>query len=281
MNTLTWHQVNVAFPNWVSAEATAVDHLTPLLDSAETDGLITSWFLVRKAPCWRIRYLPRETTGEAEAYIHTRLAGLQETRLIQDTTFTLYEPESHAFGGAEGMDTAHRLFHLDSRHLLTYLNDTSHNPADRRRRELSVLLCSHLLHAAGLDWYEEGDVWARVADHRQPPERIPDDGLRTLHDGLRRLMSIDNRLLPTDALPPAFTAWTSAFAAAGTELAILATDGRLHRGLRAVLAHHVIFAWNRHGLPHTAQAVLAHAAKTVVFGHKPTADHQPHEREPT
>lgn len=280
MDTLTWHQVNVAFPDWASAEGTAVDHLAPLLDTAETDGLITSWFFVRKAPCWRIRYLPRQTTGEAEAYVHTRLADLRETSRIEAATSTIYEPESHAFGGAEGMNTAHRLFHLDSRHLLTYLNDTSHTPADRRRRELSVLLCSHLLRAAGLDWYEEGDVWARVADHRQLPERIPDDRLRTLRDGLRHLMSIDTGLLTKDTLPPTFTAWTGAFAAAGTELAVLATDGRLRRGLRAVLAHHIIFTWNRHGLPHAAQAVLAHTAKTVVFGHDPASDHQPHERGP-
>lgn len=280
MDTRTWHQVNVAFPDWASAEATAVDHLTPLLDTAETDRLITSWFFVRKAPFWRIRYLPRQTTGEAEAYVHTRLADLRETCRIEAATSTIYEPESHAFGGAEGMNTAHRLFHLDSRHLLTYLNDTSHKPADRRRRELSVLLCSHLLRAAGLDWYEEGDVWARVADHRQLPERIPDDRLRTLRDGLRHLMSIDTGLLTKDTLPPTFTAWTGAFAAAGTELAVLATDGRLRRGLRAVLAHHIIFTWNRHGLPHAAQAVLAHTAKTVVFGHDPASDHQPHERGP-
>ncbi|KPM50573.1 methyltransferase [Frankia sp. R43] len=280
MDTRTWQQVNVTFPDWANAEGTAVDHLAPLLDTAETDGLITSWFFVRKAPCWRIRYLPHQPAGAAEAYVHTRLADLRETRRIQDATSTFYEPESHAFGGAEGMDTAHRLFHLDSRHLLTYLNATSHKSADRRRRELSVLLCSHLMRAAGLDWYEEGDVWARVAEHRQPPERTPDHRLRTLRDGLRRLMSIDTDSLATDTLPPTFTDWTSAFAAAGTELAALATDGRLRRGLRAVLAHHIIFAWNRHGLPHAAQAVLAHTARTVVFGHDPASDHQPHDREP-
>ncbi|WP_322769549.1 thiopeptide-type bacteriocin biosynthesis protein [Frankia sp. Cr1] len=280
MDTCHWHQVNVTFPDWANAEGTAVDHLAPLLDTAETDGLITSWFFVRKAPCWRIRYLTRQTTGEAQAYVHARLADLRETRRIGDATFTIYEPEVHAFGGAEGMDATHRLFHLDSRHLLAYLNGTSHTPGNRRRRELSVLLCSRLLRAAGLDWYEEGDVWARVAGHRQPPERIPDDRLRTLQDGLRHLMSIDAGSLTRDNLPPAFADWTSAFAAAGSELAALSTDGLLRRGLRAVLAHHIIFAWNRHGLPHTTQAVLAHTAKTVVFGHDPTADHQLQEREP-
>jgi hypothetical protein len=41
-------------------------------------------------------------------------------------------------------------------------------------------------------------------------------------------------------------------------------------GLRDVLAHHVIFAWNRLGLPSATQVVLAAAAKTAVFGPDPT-----------
>jgi hypothetical protein len=35
--------------------------------------------------------------------------------------------------------------------------------------------------------------------------------------------------------------------------------------LRAVLAHHVIFAWNRIGLSHTTQSLLANVAKAVVL----------------
>ena len=31
------------------------------------------------------------------------------------------------------------------------------------RREISLMLCSVLMRAAGQDWYEQGDVWARVA----------------------------------------------------------------------------------------------------------------------
>jgi thiopeptide-type bacteriocin biosynthesis protein len=64
--------------------------------------------------------------------------------------------------------------------------------------------------------------------------------------------------------------WAAAYATAGRELASLAATGHLHRGLRDVLAHHVIFAWNRLGLPYTTQAILAATAKTVVFGPDPT-----------
>lgn len=41
----------------------------------------------------------------------------------------------------------------------------------------------------------------------------------------------------------------TAFDIAGRTLATAATDGTLERGVRNILAHHVIFHWNRLGLP--------------------------------
>lgn len=61
----------------------------------------------------------------------------------------------------------------------------------------------------------------------------------------------------------------SAYAGAGRELASLAAEGQLRRGLRDVLAHHVIFAWNRIGLSYAAQSALAGTANAVVFGPEP------------
>ncbi len=271
MDPCPWRQVTVVFSDWASAERIAVAHLAPLLAAAEVEGLVASWFFVRKAPCWRVRYLPGGHAAAAQAYIHRRLEDLESKRHVEDVTEVVYEPETHAFGGIEAMASAHRLFHLDSRHLLAYLTDTRHLPGNRRRRELSIILCGTLLRAAGLDWYEEGDVWTRVADHREPPEQIPADRLHTLRSDLRRLMSADTASLLREGSPLAFAAgWTGTYAAAGRELADLAAGGLLHRGLRAILAHHIIFAWNRHGLPAATQAVLAHTAKAVVFGSDPT-----------
>jgi thiopeptide-type bacteriocin biosynthesis protein len=251
-------------------------HLAPLLTAAETKQLTQSWFFIRKAPCWRVRYLPGDSTSKAQTYLHGHLADLKSTRHVHDFTEVIYEPETHAFGGAEAMASAHRLFHLDTRHLLTYLlnladTETGHG----HRRELSIMLCSAMMRAAGLDWYEQGDVWARVADHREPPDQTSSGERSSLEAGLRRLICVNITGLTHEASPLAFASeWFKAFTVAGRELADLAADGRLHRGLRAALAHHIIFTWNRHGLPHATQAVLANTAKTVVFGRDPAAEHQ-------
>lgn len=267
MDPRPWRQVNVAFSDWAKAEHTAVTHLAPMLVAAEEEKLVTAWFFTRKTPCWRIRYVPgNERTQE---YLRNHLNDLIRRRHIDAATEVIYEPEVYAFGGLRAMECAHNLFHLDSRHLLTYL---ASSPDSERRRELSILLCTTLLRSAGLDWYEQGDVWTRVADHRDLPGPIPPARRGTLEAGLRRLMSVDVTTLIRDGAPLAFPAdWAAAFAAAGSELADLATKGLLHRGLRASLAHHIVFAWNRLGMPYTTQAVLAHTAKRVVFGCDPTA----------
>jgi len=156
------------------------------------------------------------------------------------------------------MNAAHALFHHDSRHILTYLLQ---QPNDRRER--SLILCTALMRAAGLDLNEQGDVWARVADkrahlHAQPPTADP----RTwtaFTDDIRHLLT--GTAGPSD--------WQTTFDDTGSTLRDLREGGRLTRGLRAVIAEHVVFHCNRIGLPAAIQAVLAHAAKQSIFGAPP------------
>lgn len=265
-----WQQITITFPDRDSAEDTALTHLAPLLAAPETARTIGPWFFLRKAPSWRIRYQPPGDPDAAENHLLHALGPLHREQHFTAVTPTIYEPETHAFGGAEAMTAAHRLFHLDSHHLLAHL---SRHRARPHRRELAILLCTTLLRAASLDWYEQGDVWARVADHRDPPPPQPDDRTKKLREGLRHLMTADVAQLTRDGAPLTVPAtWPDAFITAGHDLAALAAAGRLHRGLRAVMAHHIIFAFNRFGLPHAAQATLATGAKTLVFGPDPTPE---------
>lgn len=259
-----WHQVNITFPDWDQAEPIVLAHLAPHLAVAETEGAVDAWFFIRKRPCWRVRYQP--AAPRAEARIGQHLDDLTASRQIGGWTPAIYEPEVHAFGGTKAMAAAHRLFHGDSRCLLAYLQDEA-GTGTGHRREISIMLCSILMRAAGQDWYEQGDVWARVAAHREPPPGHDPNTPGKLHAAVHRLMSVDAESQMRENAPLARAArWADAYATAGRELAELATAGALHRGLRDILAHHVIFAWNRIGLPYPAQAVLAATGKTVVFG---------------
>ncbi|WP_030169923.1 thiopeptide-type bacteriocin biosynthesis protein [Spirillospora albida] len=254
----SWTQVNIDFPSQdpQERERQAVAHLGSVLPDAEADGLITSWFFIRKDR-WRIRYLRTETSNRGDCSVHPLLT--QGVAWTSD----IYEPEIHAFGGHASMDTAHELFHADSRNLLAFLNGA---PTDRRER--SLILCTALMRAAGLELEEQGDVWARIAEQRSVLRREPPDPAMwtSFTDDVRHLLLGAAR--PEDI----GNDWLTAFEGAGGQLKSLRDGGHLTRGIRSVTALHVIFHWNRIGIPGTAQAALAKAAKEAVFPDMAAAD---------
>jgi thiopeptide-type bacteriocin biosynthesis protein len=137
------------------------------------------------------------------------------------------------------------------------------------RREMSVLLLNALFGAAGLDPFEAGDVFDRVAHLRPTPVEDGTARLNRLADQLRALL-----MTPLDSDHLLFVAggalnfaapWLDAHHVAGRALGDAATNGQLSRGLRALLSQVVIFHWNRLGLTATTQGVLARAATMALL----------------
>lgn len=259
-----WHQLDIAFPDQATAVTVAAHDLLPALDGAQDDGDIQDWWFLRKRS-WRLRY---RSDAPDSAPIPGLLNKLTANGRINGWTPGIYEPETAAFGGEAAMDVAHTLFHHDSRHILIRVaQDTT--PAIGQR-ENTVLLCSAMFRAAGLDWYEQGDVWKKVAGLRPLDSTMPDsERSATLRRSMQLLMTADPRDLRLPAGDRSFTdqcGWLTAFEHAGRDLADLAHHGRLARGLRAVLAHHVIFHGNRVSLSTAEQGILAWLAADVVFG---------------
>jgi thiopeptide-type bacteriocin biosynthesis protein len=274
--TQDWYQVSLYFTDWDIAEHTAAIHLASPLAEAAQAGQIGMWWFIRKAPIWRLRCQvgPTATVADIECTLTPVLERLAAAGLIGRWQPTIYEPETLAFGGAVGIGVAHRLFHADSRHTLEYVRDHDTEPGTRAgpevgRRELSVLLCSSLFRAAGQDWYEQGDIWHRVTQMRPLPPDTSAERLAGIARDLHRLMTLDTS--PTGNLcraggPLTFAnAWIEAFDHAGRALRRAARDGNLNRGTRDILAHYVIFHWNRLGLTARIQAILAHAARDTVM----------------
>ncbi|MEJ8632422.1 methyltransferase, FxLD system [Streptomyces sp. MS2.AVA.5] len=257
-----WHQHNIRFANRDSSRRAITERLGPALLAAEADGQLTGWWFMNKQP-WPLRYRAAKPSILVEALLND---------LVSDGTVVswmpgIYEPETAAFGGAEAMDAAHDLFHQDSRHLLTYL------PGRARlgRRETAVLLMSALMRAARLDWFEQGDVWAKVAELRPATEPRPPQQTAALVLAMQKLMTVDARSLCRPSGPLDGNAeWVDAFERAGATLADLATVGALRRGIRAVIAHHVIFHANRAGLPLEDQSALSTIAREAVMGSNDT-----------
>jgi thiopeptide-type bacteriocin biosynthesis protein len=267
-----WYQVYVQFASWDAAEQVAANHLAPQLHHAQQAGTLGEWWFIRKAPCWRFRFQlgPTSTDADLRAAIGAILDTLTDTGLTQRWWETIYEPETLAFGGPPGIDVAHRLFHADSIGILDFLHHaTAPEEPTIGRRELSILLCTALFRAAGQDWHEQGDIWHRVATMRLPINDEPPTQLQRLADTVYRLVAADTN--PASLFGPhgslSFARpWATAFTDAGAHLSTAANDGALQRGIRDILAHHVIFHWNRLGLSARTQALLAHAARHTMLG---------------
>lgn len=264
MDSSAWQQANLEFADPALAESIAVARVMPILTAAEANRLISAWFIVRKGHQWRLRYLPTHASDNAPAKLRSQIVTLCRSESLTKVTQAIYEPETTAFGGPRAMRLAHRLWHLDTRHLLT---PTPRQP--RRTRELSILQCTAMMRAAGLDWYEQGDVWARTAAHRGHAEPTR---TKTLHDAVQRLLVVDPASLTHAGAPlAAATTWIDAFTTTGAALRRTHDSGQLQRGLREILTHHVIFAWNRRGMPDNDQATLAATACEVIFGTPPSS----------
>jgi thiopeptide-type bacteriocin biosynthesis protein len=259
-----WQQANAAFPDRSTAGHLFATQVGPVLRQAEADGTIAAWFFLRKEQ-WRLRWL-----AVSPAACDTFLNALASATPSLRWTSVVCELEPHAFGGNAAMTTACELFHADSRRLLDRLQD-SHHPLGQR--ETSILLCSTLLRGAGLDWFEQGDVWARVSALRPSQPTFRAGHLEGLHHAMRTLMSADTHVLCDPAQPgplSGYHEWITAFDDAGQSLARLHRDGLLTRGLRAVLVHHLIFHFNRAGLTGTEQATMAALGCDTVFHDQPT-----------
>lgn len=270
----TWGQLHLTYPDWHAAESAAVTNLLPLLDEPEHRPRVPGWWYVRKGPTWRVRlHTPFEPDDDAARHLLARIAAELDRRgPLQRWSSPIYEPETHAFGGPEAMAAAHTLFVADSRHVVDLLarTVTHHGPDPDLRRELALVLGTRLLRGAGLEWSEQGDVWRRVATRRavDPDPAAPAPELvRKVH----RFLTADSAtaLSPLHHTPH----WPAAFTTAGQRLAALAATGRLTRGLRAVLAHHLLFLFNRLGIPAAHQHRLATAAVHAVFGEEPMTPH--------
>ncbi|KPC71813.1 methyltransferase, FxLD system [Streptomyces sp. NPDC006349] len=233
----TWWHASVAFPN---PHAGAAQALATALDGRR-------FHFLRKDTGVRLR-TEQPATG--------LLDQLVADRVITGWTGGMYEPETHAFGGPEGMQVAHEVFCADSPAALA----ESGTPGARER---SVMLLSAMIRAAGLDPFEAGDVYAQWAALRPPVTPPHGPALEQAVSAMRRLMNADAALRPD-----AEAGWgqrVAAFEDAGRRLRRLAADGRLIRGIRGVIAHQAIFAFNRAGVPADVQAATAWLGRHVAF----------------
>lgn len=253
-----WFHARIAWPDWADAEPLFAGKVAARLD--ELDPAAAWWFL-RKYPHWRVRVRTRDHRA-----VEALLDDLATAGTISGWQPGIYEPETAAFGGEAAMLIVHDLFCADSRGVLGYAQQ--HSPA-LGRRELSLLLIRAMLQHGGLDWFETGDVFDRVAQMRPTSADHDTTGIDALAVKMRPLLAVDittdMSLFASGGALSCAAPWLSAFIEAGKLLGEAAAANCLDRGLRATIAQIVIFHWNRLGLSAPAQGILAHAGKAATL----------------
>ncbi|MBB6546889.1 methyltransferase, FxLD system [Nonomuraea rubra] len=238
-----WWHATIRFPGDAEVSPEAAAKL-----SAALTGTGRRFHFLRKEGGLRLR---------TDRPVDTLLDQLVADEVAAGWVSGIYEAETDAFGGPQGMAIAHALFCADSPAALA-------ETGSRDNRERCILLLSSMYRAAGLDPFEVGDVWAKIGDLRPPIDAPAEDRRAAAITTMRRLMNADaaKRSHPE----PGWVQRVAAFENAGRHLARLAKEGHLKRGLRAVLAHHAIFAFNRNNTPVAEQAAAAWLGWQAAFG---------------
>ncbi|WP_427921494.1 thiopeptide-type bacteriocin biosynthesis protein [Streptomyces sp. cg40] len=264
-----WRQVNIEFTDYSTAERTFYACLLPLLRQQTANGTLGDWWFVRKHPCWRLRVVPSSTTiaEDMARQIGEVLDNAVSRNLVNRWWPSPYEPETTAFGGPVGMAVAHSLFHTDSVGILDRLHRDSTDDSGLDAKATSLLVVSLFLRAAGQEWGEQGDVWARVEAARPLPDDVPVELVTAMTDRMRQLLATDAfSALAVDGPNAPVSQWVAGIERSGRALGHAGREGQLGLGTRSILARHVLFHWNRMGFPLRQQAIWARAAREAVLG---------------
>lgn len=264
-----WLQANIEFADYSNAERIFLTHFLPPLWQAAQSGTIGGWWFVRKYPCWRLRAIPgpRSNTDRLSRETSQLLDLAASESGVERWWTSPYEPETTAFGGPEGMNIAHSLFHTDSLGALHYLHYVSE---DGKRfldaKATSLLLICLFLRAANQEWSEQGDVWARVEAARPLPDDVQVDRVTAMAPALHKLLTADAApsLAASGPLAPVAD-WATGMERGGRLLGQAGRAGQLRLGTRGILARHVRFHWNRMGFTTRQQAIWARAARQTIL----------------
>ncbi|MEU5347110.1 thiopeptide-type bacteriocin biosynthesis protein [Streptomyces sp. NPDC020766] len=277
-----WQQVSIEFTDYPTAQRAFLTYLLPSLREACDVGAIGAWWFVRKFPCWRLRVVHGlQTMGEcATEPVHDALDSAVSWGVVRRWWPSPYESETVAFGGTDGMRIAHALFHADSVGVLDYLRaPAAEASVTPDAKATSLIITTLFLRAAGQEWSEQGDVWARVEAKRPLPDDVPPERVTAMTATVRKLLTADTTTALVGGNPLAHLAeWADAIERGGQTLGNASREGRLGLGTRGILARHILFHWNRMGFTTRQQAIWSRAARETILGSQPATTRCPQDR---
>lgn len=246
----TWVQYAVTAPP-PDAAPDAHAALGVLAHRHLTDGLVDSFFFMRKEPGLRLRF--RLTSADPAG------AGLLDADVARWTADSgarggrrgVYEPESRLFGGEPSMPHVHAIFTVDS---LAWLDHAATREPATGRVARSLELLAATFRGLGVEGLEDLGVWEAVVDEwgrTLDLRSVGTDELAQAAADVVRLWDSVHGTAPVDPYGQLLAA-----AATGWRTSVLQSP-TVTIGVRRAAARLVVFHWNRGNLPPLEQALVA------------------------
>jgi thiopeptide-type bacteriocin biosynthesis protein len=270
----SWLQIGIRPHEELQARGELCHRIASLARTLLSESTVDDFFFMHKPPGLRLRFHIASPASSADVadVVHAEIMRWHAEKLIDHVEPGVYEPESHLFGGARSMSFVHALFTVDSLLWLDYhASRAGADDASSPAWLVSLAALRPVFAGLGITGWEDIGVWDAIrkkGGRRLEADKMSEPVYADIARGLRAAWSRGDSIV--DALDPTVKAIVGDL---GSALLSGATRWRssyfcqqgASLGPRAAGALYVIFHWNRAGLSHTEQALLAEALSEQVF----------------
>jgi thiopeptide-type bacteriocin biosynthesis protein len=264
--TENWLYLRIELPDLKVAKRVITKSLYPVLTKLAAKGTIRRfWFLLKGDTCYHLRLrIFGETATLRSAAIEALMKALRPGEPRSGVTVCrelIYEPETALFGGPWAMELVHEFFHHDSLFTMAWMGLPQQENGGLSHHQVSVIMLLHFLRSAGLDAFEQWDVWTKV--YKLRPGNVEELALawEAQQEGFRLLMYVDPKVVQDAVAAKGSKILNDYYEGVGSVGARLwegNRTGRLERGLRHVVATNVVFHWNRFLFSGNEQVMMAY-----------------------
>jgi thiopeptide-type bacteriocin biosynthesis protein len=273
-NQDAWLDVAVSFSSQELVDRFLARRVAHAVDIWRSDGTVRHSFFLRKSPGLRLRFSGKNLGSTLLPRLTDLLDAARSKEEIAGHHFGIYEPETHRFGGEEGIDIAHDLFTHDCEEFYRLLALEHAGTSTSGREILSLFVLNDLIGRLTEDLWEQWDVWKnmRIAGRRPPLDEASIQSLTAQADLNRdaimgTLYTARNRLLGFD---PQERDILSRYCATNERIAARFAEAAKRRALaygpRRVLPFIIVFHWNIWHFDIRAQVALTFIMDRLLDG---------------
>jgi thiopeptide-type bacteriocin biosynthesis protein len=259
-----WLQVNVSFHSATQRGRFLGAVLADRVDAWIAEGVVKSFFFMRKPPGARLRFCVANTTRFRSELVRF-LNQAKRTRLSAGHEFGMYDAETYQFGGEIGMALYHQHATIDSLAVLRLSDLMRRRRCEADTSLLSLALLNQMIRNCVGDEWELWDVWSNMRLTHRSFDFTPEQRETALAELGRNREVLARVVYQTDRFVAGLTAaereilerHAKEHQAWGKHVRAAIQKEQLLYPIRKILPFYIVFQWNRFGLSMSLQITLS------------------------